>query len=394
MTFRSLGTIFALAASTLLVGSSQPSDVNCPVSWFCVSNYVNVQAALNAASSAGSGVVFFSQSVLLAAAKTIPANVTIECQNQGVVLATSSATADLFDAPNNNFMIKDCGLAYLGNAMKRSGSLLNMSGTVGIAHDLHIGAGCYYCISLNGLIDTVADVTFDGNISTAPAPTSGLIAINDQVTHLSNITGGASALGNQYSFGVLVQSGAVDGVNLDLINDGNALWEAPPVGQSVFVKISNSYLDNCENSCALIQPSGGTIGYTEFNSVEFGVNSPVGVAVDIDQASGGGNIGQVRITNSNVFNYASGGNCISLLGSLGDIIIIGNVAGSGCEVGFATNPGVTGGLTVMGNSLFGSMYSIFLSDLLPQSLIALNRLNGGGAVTGGNSSPNYQGNLP
>jgi hypothetical protein len=374
------------------------APLNCPSGTFCVSSYPSVAAAFTAATAAGGGTVFFSQSTTLSAAQTVGSNIKIECADTGVTISTSSTTADLFTITGTNVTVTHCGLAYAGTpGTKTAGSLVNMGGISNVIDDVHFGPYCYFCVAVGGSISTINNVFFDGNISAAPAAGSGAIYINitNSVTHISNMTLAASTTGDFYDFGIRVFGGAIDVANAEIITAKQAVWLSPTSGASVFFKMTTSYLDNCLTTCALVQPNaGGAIGYAEFSNTEFGVLSG-GSCLNIDTASGGtGNVGSVKVTNSELFNYQTGGNCVNLLGSLGSVMLSNNIIGQGSAVGLAVNASTSCGCSVIGNSFFGSTNSIYLASVLSNALIMWNRLNGHGITTGGNSATNVANNLP
>lgn len=369
----------------------------CPPSVFCVSNYANVAAAFTAVAANGGGEVFFPASVTLSAAQSIQTpGVTVRCAGQSVVIATSSSTADLLDITGDNFVIENCTLAYTGTAQKTAGNIINTISNHTTISNVHVGPDCFTCFLMGGTIGIIHAVSFDGN-STAQSASSSVIIEDNQILHMTDVTEGASTSGSFYENGIYQQSGALDGVNIEMLTTNRGLIQAPGSGQSVFAFVSDSYFDTCGQICLYITPlTGGAVGEDLFDADEFGTDSSTVPAVDIDTATGGGNVGVIKIINSNIYSYVSdSGNCINLLGSLGDIDISHNTAGSNCVAGFATNSGVsTLSMRVIGNSFHGSTDAIFLSGLLPEALIQLNNLNGNGASTGGNTSPNYANNLP
>lgn len=364
--------------------------------YFCVSSYGSVAAAFSAASGAGRGTVYFDQPVTLSAAQVVGNNTNIECASLGAVISTSSPTADLFTISGDYVTVRNCRLAYSGAAPKTAGYLINITSIHGTIDNVWFGGNCFICMRAAGIVTNISNINMDGNTQAIAAGSGGLLSTSE-VTHINNWSIGSGGVTNVYDFGLKVPAGAVDAVNLEIIQTKYGIWIAPGSAQAAFVKVTTSYLDNCAQVCGLIQPTtGGAVGYAEFSNTEFGVIGTAGTttAVQIDTAFGG-NVGTVKISNSELFNYSSGGSGVALFGSLGTVMLNNNNIGSGTAIGINVNGGVSCvTCSIQGNSIHGSTKGISLGSILGNSLIMWNIMNGSGITLGGNSATNVANNLP
>lgn len=366
-------------------------SASCPIGYFCVSNYATVADAFTAATSAGGGTVYFTQSVNLSAAQVVSNNIDVLCSNKGIIIGTTSTTADLFQISGTRTSISNCKLAFTGAGTKTSGALVLQTGDTVWLNDLRVAGGCYVCFNLNGLVTYMTNIDISGNVTETVAATSAaiIVGIGAQITHLSNISLSPSAAGHFYEFGLDVQGSAVDAVNMELIQ-ANFVVNMQGDG---FLTMSNGYLDNCGVQCLRVAPPAGhTIGQVTLSNMHIGLNTS-GAVINIDN-TGGGNIAEVSISNSSIFNYSAGsGNCVSLSGSLSNITIVGNLVVS-CATALLINGGTTGGITVMSNLLQGSPNGIVATPVNTNMLIQYNRLGGSTQNCGANAAANCGNNLP
>lgn len=364
--------------------------------YFCVSNYATVADAFTAATAAGGGTVFFSQSVVLSAPQIVNSNILVRCASNGVIVSTSSTTADLFVVSGDYVTLRDCRISYSGATPKTAGYLVNITSVHATVDNIWFGGNCFICMRAAGIVTNISNINMDGNTQAIAAGSGGLLSTSE-VTHINNWSIGSGGVTNVYDFALKVPAGAVDAVNLEIIQTKYGIWMAPGNAQAAFLKVTTSYLDNCAQVCGLIQPTtGGTVGYAEFSNTEFGAIGTAGTTtgVQIDTAFGG-NIGTVKITNSEIFNYASGGSGVALFGSLGTVMLNNNNIGSGTAIGINVNGGVSCvSCSIQGNSVHGSSKGISLGSVLGNSLIMWNLLNGSGITLGGNSATNVANNLP
>lgn len=381
--------------------STSATTNTCPIGYFCVSNFANTAAAVTALNSAGGGTLYFNTSATVSAAQAIAANTRITCAGKGVVLGTSSTTADLFDFGGSASSIDNCTLAFTGTpGTKTVGALihgLNTAADVTVS-DVNFGGNCFICVNFENVIAILHNTEYASNTAALPSG-SGVVQTTAEVTHLSNMTVNNSSVTNAYTFGISQPQGALDGVNLEIISVKTALQVKPGSGQVSVVRLTNSYLDNCYVSCALLQPAAsGTIGLFTASGTEFGINCSAGgcagASVLLDQAGGGGTIGQINISNSNVFSYGGSVSCIQVNGVVNDLYLMGNAVGPGCFEGLVFSGTGSSRMSINSNSFSGSAASFVLPYVATQAQITLNRMNGGTVNSGGNSSTNFFGNLP
>lgn len=397
---KKFAAICVASLSLLYVGASSP---NCQAGYFCVADYPTPQDAVTAAAAAGGGRVWFSQNALVSSAITIPDNIKVECSSPGIAIGTTSATADLFDIPGTNIALDGCTLNYAGSGTKTAGALVRSRGVAHAFDGIIFGGNCFVCMDLNGIEARVSNVLFSGNFAAPAAVGSGAILIHNEVTHLNNITLGATPAGNFYDFGIRVLSGAVDGSNLEVITAKIVLHIAPPAGKAAFWKTTTTYLDNCLNICALFQPTGGAIGYATLLETEFGAQ-PGGTPIVIDTGTYGGNIGKISVGYSEIFNYATfpepstpvppiSNNSVNLYGSLGVIDFSHNTIGERANGGFVINSGTNCRCIVSDNDMHGIGAGFWGGSVVSGLRMHDNFMNGSSINQGGNPSTSFYNNL-
>src|SRR5262249_51461961 len=101
---------------------------SCPPSAFCLSQYANLAAAVTALNANGGGELWIDQSVTISSAQTIGFPTTIRCAGPGIVIGTSSTTADLLLVNAPTFYMDGCYLQFTGTpGTKTPGALLHLS---------------------------------------------------------------------------------------------------------------------------------------------------------------------------------------------------------------------------------------------------------------------------
>lgn len=384
------GTINYLRADGLW---TNPSLSGCQSGWFCVSGYGSPALAVAALNAAGGGTLYFDTTVTVAAALVITVDTTILCKSNATKILTSSSTADLFTLSSNTVTVRDCGLGYSGGAIKTAGYLINSTGTFGTFDNLLFDGNCWRCLNSAGIIKVITNTTMNANTQ-AVAGTSGGVVNTAEVLHMSNVTIGSGPTFT-YDFGLLINQGAVDAVNLELLQEAVPIKITPGVGVAAFLKLATSYLDNCASQCMLLQTNGGAIGYVEVNSTEFGTANTTASNIQIDTATFGGNIGPITVSNSNIFAYnANSSNAIILVGSLSDINFNNSQIGNKHANGFSTFGAATATLNINNNRFTATTNAINFSAAQTTPIIQGNRYGGGAAGYAGSVATYIVNNVP
>lgn len=384
-------------------GTATPTPiVPCPAGWICASNYPDAPSAVNALNAAGGGHLYFDKNVTVSSTLNITVPATVSCKTNQTTIATTSTTLDLLVLSGNPITVRDCRFAFAGTpGTKNAGALVKPANINTTLDNLNFGETCFFCVQVESVIANLSNLLFEGNFGGPPAANSAAIAIGyatgNEITHLLNITIGASPDPNYYSRSLWILAGAIDGANLELIHGKVGIAITPRPGKSAFFKMATSYIDNCLSYCLQVDTSlGGTVGYVEIGSSELGSYSTTDSSVLVTTAAGG-NIGKVSIQNSSIFSYrANSGQAIFLSGSLGNIQLNGNDIGDAYATAVFVQSGASVPLIMTGNNFRSTANVLFNSAGagLLNPAVANNRYNGKTYTAGGSSTTYVVNNVP
>lgn len=254
-------------------------------------------------------------------------------------------------------------------------------------------------------------------LSTTPGASAGTM-----ITALGTGTGGvgtytvnnSQTLGSAGSPILFTSSGSGIGVNatgdgggagcaLTLSNSGilqgsySAAMEPAGSGDSAFLLVTNTYLDNAALAAALVTSgAGGSAGYLKIANSEIGPNGPTASGVNI-AVPASATLQQISIDHNTIYNYtnSTGSGVLFSGGAIPSGATISNntigVVGGLFDAGISLNYSGNSNVLATGNILKANGYSFYISNTSDVScLISNNRLvTSTHVATGCNQNNNY-----
>lgn len=357
-----------------------------------------IQAAINFALSVNGTLYFPNGTYLISSTLTISAsNHLFSIRGDGkytTTIITNSPTLDVFAVTLPTFEMKDIGInaSVTRTAGNHINSNCNQSYYSGILIQNHILG-----ILNNDNIGTYRDLEFS---QTLPFGISMTIMNAQGGMVVDNMLCTVSTLGTPTAGIKIVNAGAVQLTNSNIVSQGFDLWIAPGVGQFVgAVYAENTYFDTAEVGI-VIAPTGGTVQRCRFASCWTCSHSQHGVLIE---NSGAGSIGGIHFidhmaqfcTNDGLLVVPSTGTLVTDLSIIG-----GTFAQNSTGIGLAagqTDFTIMGATIGMGGGAAGNASTgVFLPNgASDHYIISNNRVRGNtvAAITdGGTGSNKFVGN--